>query len=317
MIASLIGAEAFGNDPLDPVHMLDDFGENTDHNDLSIALPPAAIVESSWEKCELPNSNEINFAKNVTVSDNGDFFLVHKPSTPANRQFWQARLSAPDMQSQNPTQHEIQSLISKLNAVQFGDLPSVSNSEPPKQEVVPHTEEKHPASPEPKIVTVPQNTEPKPEIEVETPDTMRQPVPDSDSSTDDKLSPANIQKLKELINTNPNDIENPLILAEMLFHSNCLKIAAQYYEIAFDQFEEDDTSNTPAWVLLQIGNCLKDSDSIAAIQAYTKLIEIYPTSPWAQLAKSRIRLLNWMVQNDPKTKIQSAKQLLKMEAARD
>jgi len=48
-----------------------------------------------------------------------------------------------------------------------------------------------------------------------------------------------------------------------------------------------------AWILFQTGNCLRDDDLANAGKMYRQLIAEYPNSPWIDLAKARLNLIDW------------------------
>ena len=54
-----------------------------------------------------------------------------------------------------------------------------------------------------------------------------------------------------------------------------------------------------AWILFQLGNCLRETDSAKAQEAYMKLVSEYPDSPWTELAKAHGRLLTWYQKSRP------------------
>jgi hypothetical protein len=70
-------------------------------------------------------------------------------------------------------------------------------------------------------------------------------------------------------------------------------------------------SDDRAWILFQLGNCLRDSDPSAgsgqalqaARNAYRRLIAEYPDSLWTDLAKARESLIDWYLKDDPLTLI--------------
>ena len=51
--------------------------------------------------------------------------------------------------------------------------------------------------------------------------------------------------------------------------------------------------NDRAWILFQLGNCLRQTDMTKARDMYMKLISQYPSSPWTELAKVHGRLISW------------------------
>ena len=109
-----------------------------------------------------------------------------------------------------------------------------------------------------------------------------------------------LQTLKTLTQ-DPEKLANPLELGEILFVSGNLKEAAMFYREALKRKDPNDVnlSLDRAWILFQIGNCLRNEDMPAAAKAYQQLITEYPNSPWADLAKARSNLIAWYLKDDP------------------
>lgn len=102
-------------------------------------------------------------------------------------------------------------------------------------------------------------------------------------------------------------LSNPSELADILFVSGHLKQAAVFYQQALDLKSPDDTilAEDRAWILFQLGNCLRDTDPSAAIKAYRQLIAEYPDSLWTDLAKAGEQLVDWYRKDKPLTLIES------------
>lgn len=99
----------------------------------------------------------------------------------------------------------------------------------------------------------------------------------------------------------PNQISNPFELAEILFKSGRLSQAGICYKQALKLLPVDDpnAATERAWILFQIGNCLKDEDPNTARESYAELIRTHSDSPWAELAKARYGLIEWEQQDHP------------------
>ncbi len=109
------------------------------------------------------------------------------------------------------------------------------------------------------------------------------------------------QKTLEMLRQNPNQAQDPLEIAELLFLSGRPAEAAPFYTKALDDISRTDPTCEAdrAWVLFQLGNCLRETDTAKAQEAYMKLINEYPASPWTELAKAHGRLLAWYQKNQP------------------
>jgi tetratricopeptide (TPR) repeat protein len=109
-----------------------------------------------------------------------------------------------------------------------------------------------------------------------------------------------LQMLRTLVQE-PEKLENPLELAETLFASGNEKEASLFYSEALKRKDPNDTgsSSERAWILSQIGNCLRNSDLPAAAKTYQQLLTEYPNSPWTGLAKTRTDLIAWYLKDEP------------------
>ncbi len=58
-------------------------------------------------------------------------------------------------------------------------------------------------------------------------------------------------------------------------------------------------SRDRAWILFQIGNCLRKDDLPAAAKMYQQLLTEYPNSPWVDLAKAQSNLIAWYLKDEP------------------
>lgn len=90
-------------------------------------------------------------------------------------------------------------------------------------------------------------------------------------------------------------------LADILFLSGHLKQAAAFYQQALDRMAPDSAASADnrAWILFQLGNCLRGSDPSAAIKTYRQLIAEYPNSLWTDLARAREQLIDWYRNDRP------------------
>ncbi len=120
-------------------------------------------------------------------------------------------------------------------------------------------------------------------------------------------TPVTDQTLQILVNMtqHPDQMDNPFELAEILFLSGYLEKAAVFYQEALNRTTpgELDLANNRAWILFQIGNCLRTDDMLAARKIYRQLIAEYPNSPWTNLAKTLDKLIDWHLKDKPRTLI--------------
>ena len=192
------------------------------------------------------------------------------------QRLWQNRISAPDPNEDADTRRALRSLIQRVQSVTFDD----GNSEP--MFVAPL---------EPAIHVTNAATGAVTEAGPEQPTTTT-PVPATEPLT--ALPPATLKQLEGLLR-DPNQITDPFEMAELLFLSGRPAEAAVFYEKALASRSADDiaVSEDRAWILFQLGNCLRETDMAAARDTYMKLIAQYPNSPWTELAKAHGRLISW------------------------
>lgn len=115
--------------------------------------------------------------------------------------------------------------------------------------------------------------------------------------------PITDETLQMLINLaqDPEKLDNPLELGEIVFVSGNVKEASIFYSEALKRKDPNDVSVSwdRAWILFQIGNCLRNEDPPAAAKIYQQLLTEYPNSPWADLAKARSNLIAWYLKDEP------------------
>jgi len=107
----------------------------------------------------------------------------------------------------------------------------------------------------------------------------------------------------------PEKVNNPFELAEVLLLSDNLQVAAIFYKEALKRQDPNDITSAQdrAWLLFQTGNCLRNYDMVAAKDYYGKLITEYSDLPWADLAKIQTDLIDWYTQDNPQELIQEHK----------
>ena len=103
-------------------------------------------------------------------------------------------------------------------------------------------------------------------------------------------------------------MDSPFELAETLFLSGNPDEAAVFYTEALVRTEPNDVGSSldRAWMLFQTGNCLRGADLPAATKMYTQLLTEYPTSPWADIARVQVTLIDWYLKDEPHKLIVSA-----------
>ena len=214
--------------------------------------------------------------------------IVKSPSTSFQRELWKARISTSDEPDVNQARNELEQMIRQINAIEI--KPRIQDPEP--------------------LITVETAAETEPNEMV--PDTESSPVPESHKSenkkADGSVSEQTLQQFKELLQ-NPDQLANPLELAEILFDDGCLEEARVCYQAALNRRHDGaaDPFEDRAWILLQLGNCLKDKDPQAAMETYKALVAEFPHSPWAQLAKAKSDVISWYLKDQPETVLNESK----------
>jgi tetratricopeptide (TPR) repeat protein len=122
------------------------------------------------------------------------------------------------------------------------------------------------------------------------------------------ISETTLQMLRTLAQK-PEKLANPLELGEVLFVSGNVKEAAIFYSEALKRRNPNSTgvSLDRAWIMFQMGNCLRNDDMPAAAKMYQQLLTEYPNSPWADLATARNNLIAWYLKDEPLKLIRQVK----------
>jgi len=117
---------------------------------------------------------------------------------------------------------------------------------------------------------------------------------------DEPITDETLQKLRNLAQE-PEKLDNALELGEILFVSGNVKEAATFYSEALMRKDPNDVNLSwdRAWILFQIGNCLRKDDLPAAAKMYRQLLTEYPNSPWADFATAQSNLIAWYLKDEP------------------
>ena len=129
--------------------------------------------------------------------------------------------------------------------------------------------------------------------------------PISGQSSPDELlyQPVSAQTLQMLedFTCKPDQLHNPLQLAEILFLSGHLKQATVFYRQALNCIDVNDVTSVQdrAWILFQMGNCLREENLPEAQKMYRQVLEEYPNCLWADTARCRESLIDWFLSDKP------------------
>lgn len=195
--------------------------------------------------------------------------------TDMTRRLWQNRILAPDPSEDAETRAVLNDLIHRIRSVRFDDDAAAG----PTFSV--------PTEPAPIVGPA---RAPQPDTAQPTPT----PVPTTPAEPAATLTEATLKKLEDALH-DPSQVADPLEMAELLFLSGRRAEATVFYERALARTTPNDrsTENDRAWILFQLGNCLRQTDMTRARDMYMKLVAEYPASPWTELAKAHGRLITW------------------------
>ncbi len=217
-------------------------------------------------------------------------FAATKPNKNFKSKFLQIALNIPEDEQDKKAKNELKKIIEQIRSV---NLEIQKNIFEPV--IVP---DKVPIEKPNDVVVKDENTKEQQKNEIES------------APTDGILATQTVQIFKEL-SQNPENLHNPYELGETLFLGGYLKEAAICYQEALKRknLNDVDSAHDRAWVLFQIGNCMRNDDRSAAIQFYGQLIAEYPDSTWKELAKTRRTLLDWYMKDEPLKLINERKQI--------
>jgi len=200
------------------------------------------------------------------------------------RKLWRSRVSAPQRPDDAQTQIALNELVHKVTSVKFEAKEQASPAA--GRFVMPE-----PADHRPDAVPLPENAAEQ---------AVRSVVPTS-TAPEELLSAETAEALNRVL-ADPNREGEPLELAELLYLTGRLSEATVLYGKALDltSGKEPAAREDRAWILLQLGNCLRDTDPTRAKDMYGKLIAEHADCPWVELAKAHSQLITWYEQVQPR-----------------
>jgi tetratricopeptide (TPR) repeat protein len=207
------------------------------------------------------------------------------------RRLWRNRLTAPKPDEEARDQTSLMELIQQVRSVRFE-----SRSPAPATSIVS----------EPLIQNPPGEVPPAPQATVER---AAAPVAPAPVGPEEAIPSEAMETLRELL-ADPNQASDPAEMAELLFLSGRIREATAFYQKALEIVTRSAPAGKEdrAWILLQLGNCLRETDPTQARVMYTALANEYPDSPWAELAKAQSQFLTWSETARPRQWVAPAKQ---------
>lgn len=308
---SLIPASAFGNrissDSLDPACLLEDrlnktntAPNKTESNNRfeldSFVSDPELITTANSSVHDIPDSIAppqtvplldpdirpdylgiipINFLSEIVQKlPDTTRNITQKLSHQVNRRLWQEDVAAPKEKENNEKTDQLNQIIEQIRSIQFK----------PEQQKKP-------------LITI----EPKPQSEPNDTASDTTKTKEKSALLSQSISEQTLKMLEQL-SKNPENTKNPFELAEILFSCGQLKMAAPFYEEALKRNKAGiiNPRCSEDWVLLQIGNCLRNSEPQKAKKMYDRLIAEFHDSQWAEFAKEQKQLIDWYLENHPK-----------------
>jgi tetratricopeptide (TPR) repeat protein len=199
------------------------------------------------------------------------------------QKLWRSRVSAPEQTDDTQNQADLSVLVHKIRSVKFEakeQKPSAASFTMPE-----------PAD---------NRTEPAPGTEATEPQPA-QPAITAPAAPKAPLSDETAKALKRVL-ADPNQASEPLELAELLYLTGRLSEAAILYQKALDSItgKEPASREDQAWILLQLGNCLRESNPARARGMYTRVVAEHADCPWVELAKAHSQLISWYEQVQPR-----------------
>jgi tetratricopeptide (TPR) repeat protein len=218
----------------------------------------------------------------------GGLFVTESPVTDFGRRVWQVRTAMDETGQDSQGKAELRQLIEQVRSIRFKPqdrTPAAAAVEDPNQQKKPDA-------------TLPnQQAANKAAQDAAKVKPVRGPI-----------SEETLKTVRAMLK-HPEKLENPLDLAEILFRSGYLSEAGTCYEQALNRQDPNEvgSADNGAWIILQMGNCLRAKEPSKAAQMYTRLIEQYPNSMWTDLAKVHSKLAIWYEKEKPETLLESDK----------
>jgi tetratricopeptide (TPR) repeat protein len=248
------------------------------HNTKTRAIPEKKPQTSDVDSEKLTT----NLNQNLPKIDSA---IPANINTQHERQLWRAGISAYQGKEKNRSKEELKRLIELIRSIEFK----------PKKK-----------SPEPVITIDPMETKVETNdipFDVEVKGEPNRSTIEPELTTE----PVTNQTLQMLLKAaqDPNQLDNPFELGVTLYFSGHLKEAAVFYQEALNRMETEngETGSNRAWTLFQLANCLRESDLPAAKKIYVQLITEYPESLWVDMAKARVKVIDWFLKDKPQTLI--------------
>lgn len=212
--------------------------------------------------------------------------ITQNSRTVMERELWRTRIGTLPESQVNQPKEELEKIIQLVSSIEI------------KQQVVA-------ASPEPDTEA---DVEKQPQSIPEEKDRPDQPDIQTENEQPE-VAAEQISSYFREVSESPETLIDPLKLADALFKGGYLEESSICYQEALRRLsaQESDVFQDKVWVLLQMGNCLKQTDPQRALENYQRVVAEYPYSPWAQLAKEKSDVVSWYLKDNPKKLMQDAR----------
>lgn len=130
-----------------------------------------------------------------------------------------------------------------------------------------------------------------------------QPAPEISTKQQGLQEPETFKKelLLKMLADNPENIVNPLDVAESLFNTGNLKDAAKFYQLALQRSRTDKQNPDQPWIVLQLANCIRHENPDRAYNIYQELISEYSDSYLVPTARAQQLIISWFKEKKPIT----------------
>jgi tetratricopeptide (TPR) repeat protein len=247
------------------------------------------FVVSYWLFLNYSPSSIFNLQNTVTAAETNKTILNNlasatDPNSNFKKELLRIELNMPEVEKEEITKSELRKMIEQIRSIDIAISKEVF-----EPVVVPNEVPKNEPN-EPNEAALKKDVEEK----------LKKEKVKKQSSSNGMVSSQTLEILKKL-SQDPNNLENPFELGETLFLSGYMKEAVIFYREALkrENPEKANFARNRAWILFQIGNCLRDGDKPEAIKVYGQLITEYPNSPWKELAEVRKALMDWYLKEEP------------------
>lgn len=238
------------------------------------------LTQSVVQMIAEPNNQSLSVdTPEVTNSpEKDDPLVIRSPRTVVERELWKARIETlPESEISEP-KDDLEKIIQQVNSIEF------------KQQIVSSTSAGEAES----------DAEQTQQTVSENQDDQDQPNVQAEEEYPKIVSEQMLTRFTQL-SKSPESMINPLELADILFKRNYLKESAVCYREALRRLNDgqSDVFEDEAWILFQLGNCLKETDPQAALENYQMVVAEFPYSSWAQLAKEKGDYVSWYLKDNP------------------